>query len=446
MAVRYDEAMTAQSLSRPIPTKPAPADGGQGRRGSDELAALGVPAWQWGIALIAMIAVGDPWVTINRVWGGIDPAPWIRWLWVAFYALFLPLLLVNLSTLGRMALRTPVLTALSLLALTSALWSILPDVSGRRAVGVIYWMAVAYVVAARFSWRLVIKMIALAYLVLALGSYVMALLFPEYGVMQSEHVGAWNGLWTHKNQTGGHMAMAILASLGAAWLYPQNRRLFLIAAALAFGLVLMSRSATALVSSLLVVGFFGFVALVRSGAVIAIVTAAAASVVALTLSGVLLLAPEMVFGAIGRDMTFTGRTDIWRFIIEAIEQSPWLGYGYGAFWEDDTGPAWWVRAGVGWKTPNAHNGWLELALGLGLVGVAAFALVFSLAILRSVLAFAHPEAGLFAPAFLTLFAIQSFGEGAVLEDNNMMWTIFMIVAAKLALDRAPLPTRTGDGR
>jgi O-antigen ligase len=405
----------------------------------------GVPAWQWGIALVGLFAVGDPWVSINKTWGGDDPAPWIRTLWIVFYALFLPLLLANLANIGRVALRTPILTLLAIAALASTLWSILPEVSFRRAIGVLYWLAFAYVIAARFSWRLLIKLIALAYLGMAVCSYVMIVGFPDIGIHSLDHPGAWRGVWTHKNQTGGHMAIAFLASLGAAWLYPKQRRLFVFAALLALSLIVMSRSATALVSSLLVLGFFGFIALIRTGAVIAIVTMAAAAVVALVIGGVLLLAPDMLFSAIGRDMTFTGRTDIWRFVVTSIEQSLWLGYGYGAFWEDPTGPVWWVRAGVGWLAPNAHNGWLELTLGLGLIGLFAFALVFGLACGRGILAFTHKEAGLFAPGFLLLFAIQSFGEGSVVEDNNLIWTLFTIVAAKLALDRSQPQYAEGHG-
>lgn len=408
------------------------------------LAAEDVPGWQWTVALLGLITLGDPWININKTFGGDDPAPWIRWLWVTFYALFLPLLVANLGVIARAAMRTPLLSILAVAALASALWSILPDVSFRRAIGVMYWLAFAYVIASRFSWGQIIKMIALAYLALSIGSYVFGVVWPQHGIMDTEHVGAWSGVWTHKNQTGGHMTVAFLASLSAAWLFPAQRRLFLFAAVLALGLVILSRSATALVSSTMVLGVFGFILLVRSGVVIAVLAAGAALIVVLGIGGILLLAPEILFGAIGRDMTFTGRTDIWHYLITAIQQEPWLGYGYGAFWEDPTGPAWWVRAGVGWKAPSSHNGWMELTLGLGLLGAGVFATVFLIAVWRGLVSITHPQAGVFVPAFLCIFAIQTFGEGSVLEDNNLIWSIFTIVAAKLALDVAQRHTISGE--
>ncbi len=57
-----------------------------------------------------------------------------------------------------------------------------------------------------------------------------------------------------------------------------------------------------------------------------------------------------------------------------VEAQPWLGYGYYAFWLPENGPAYWVREAVDWQVASAHSGWLELALGMGRIGVVLFAL------------------------------------------------------------------------
>ena len=32
------------------------------------------------------------------------------------------------------------------------------------------------------------------------------------------------------------------------------------------------------------------------------------------------------------DTSFTGRTDIWTFAVQALQLRPWTGYGFAAFW------------------------------------------------------------------------------------------------------------------
>ena len=45
-----------------------------------------------------------------------------------------------------------------------------------------------------------------------------------------------------------------------------------------------------------------------------------------------------------------------------------LGYGYLAFWGLDSEPRYWLQKAVDWNAPSGHNGWLDLAISLGLVG------------------------------------------------------------------------------
>jgi O-antigen ligase len=68
------------------------------------------------------------------------------------------------------------------------------------------------------------------------------------------------------------------------------------------------------------------------------------------------------------DPTFTGRTDIWRFVIAHIAERPFTGYGFSTFWltEDVV----YGFKDVGWvsSVSTAHNGYLDLALQLGIPG------------------------------------------------------------------------------
>lgn len=72
-------------------------------------------------------------------------------------------------------------------------------------------------------------------------------------------------------------------------------------------------------------------------------------------------------GAIGKDPTLTDRTKIWAFLLE-MHTNPIIGTGYESFWLGPRLEWFWLRSGLG-HINEAHNGYLEVYLNLGIVGV-----------------------------------------------------------------------------
>lgn len=79
---------------------------------------------------------------------------------------------------------------------------------------------------------------------------------------------------------------------------------------------------------------------------------------------------EMMVGMLGEDMTFTGRTDLWRDLLgQSI--NPLMGTGYQSFWLGERAEVMWEKY---YFHPNqAHNGYIETYLNGGFLGVAALA-------------------------------------------------------------------------
>jgi Lipid A core - O-antigen ligase and related enzymes len=73
---------------------------------------------------------------------------------------------------------------------------------------------------------------------------------------------------------------------------------------------------------------------------------------------------ERVVTNLGRDMTFTGRTDVWRELLN-LHTDPLLGVGFMSFW-DDKGLQSQLPE---WIAHSAHNGYLEEYLAGGWVGI-----------------------------------------------------------------------------
>src|SRR5439155_1472984 len=74
--------------------------------------------------------------------------------------------------------------------------------------------------------------------------------------------------------------------------------------------------------------------------------------------------------SVGRDPTLTGRTEIWRLVL-SMTTRPLLGTGFESFWLGSRLEKIWS---IYWFHPNeAHNGYLEVFLNLGWVGVSLLA-------------------------------------------------------------------------
>jgi len=75
---------------------------------------------------------------------------------------------------------------------------------------------------------------------------------------------------------------------------------------------------------------------------------------------------EMLIG----DPTLTGRDQIWRYAINKFDGSPVLGVGYGAIWQVGLLIQLALREmGLFFVFNEAHNGYLEIAAQLGIVGI-----------------------------------------------------------------------------
>jgi exopolysaccharide production protein ExoQ len=71
-------------------------------------------------------------------------------------------------------------------------------------------------------------------------------------------------------------------------------------------------------------------------------------------------------GAVGRNPTLTDRTLIWSSVL-SLQTNPVFGIGYGSFWLGSRlASVWGVIGGIN----EAHNGYLEVYLDLGLIGLA----------------------------------------------------------------------------
>jgi O-antigen ligase len=128
--------------------------------------------------------------------------------------------------------------------------------------------------------------------------------------------------------------------------------------------------------------------------------------------------------AVGRDSTLTGRTDIWKDVLP-LTVNPLFGAGYESFWLGPRLEKIWSNS---WsERPNqAHNGYLEVYLDLGWVGLALLGLVMTwgywniLRTLRSYSAIGRLKLAFFVVA--TIYNLTEHG----FRELHLVWIIFLL--------------------
>jgi len=143
-------------------------------------------------------------------------------------------------------------------------------------------------------------------------------------------------------------------------------------------------------------------------------------------------------GTVGRESTLTGRTDIWRLVL-GMTGNPLVGTGFESFWLGIRLQKMWS---IYWWHPNeAHNGYLEVYLTLGWIGIALFA-VFLLAGYRNIIAGFRrdPDIARLKLAFFVIVLIYNFTESAI-RETNPIWIMLLlaIVAVPEVLAPAEVP-------
>jgi len=276
----------------------------------------------------------------------------------------------------------PYLKAALGLAAASILWSVAPAFTVVRVIR-FATIVMAGMCLALFGWtpgrfaglmRSVLTFVCGA-------SVLMVWLDPLNAIHQSDHFelkDAWQGITLSKNVLGSLAGSAIVLwlhgiltkesrlisgigglSLGITCLIGSRSSTSIMAATFAvlFMLLLMKPPGTLKRSMPYLVGTFATVFLLYALAVLHLVPGL----------GTLLLPIE---GLTGKDLSFSGRVNIWAVLEDQIRQHPLFGVGFGAYW---TGPvpsslSYEMFRRVFFYPTEGHNGYLEVINELGATG------------------------------------------------------------------------------
>ena len=327
------------------------------------------------------------------------------------------------------------------LIVVSTVWSIEPLLSLKRSVLTVGVCGFDLYIATAIGLDRLLKMLSLSIFVSALASVAAAIAVPTIGREITEGlIGDWRGVFPQKNALGHVMSVGVFIEMA---LMVRARRLLVggwIRSALYLFLVAMAHSASSLLSVALAFILSVFYVTFRRG------LASATLCVALTL-GVLALVVgvvgddlSIVFTALDRDPSLTGRTELWDYVLDLIREKPFLGWGYMALWTPDNPNVTYIVNQIGWSAPNSHNGYLELALSLGLAGLAGLAVTGVWTFRRVIVSILQRnDLGALLLIITVQMLVANLTESFILNASVFGWNIFSIIVLKtgIALRQRP---------
>ena len=222
-----------------------------------------------------------------------------------------------------------------------------------------------------------------------LASLIYGVLQPELAIHQElepELFHSWKGLTPQKNVFGALAATGSILWIHALLTRSESFMASLLGLVISVAALLLSRSTTSLAAVLLCTALMFIIVKapnsaqrsVRGLVVFVTILLFAFGLAMLNLVPGLDLLLKPIPYLTGKNLTFSGRSEIWDAVLNHIQLRPYLGSGYGAYWTtfiDPNSESFVVSLiFTGFYPGSAHSGLLDVANDLGMVGLAILAL------------------------------------------------------------------------
>jgi O-antigen ligase len=160
-----------------------------------------------------------------------------------------------------------------------------------------------------------------------------------------------------------------------------------------------------------------------------------------TFSVLILKVGTSLLESMGRDPTLTGRENIWNEVIE-LAKNPVVGTGFESFWLGSRLESMWSR--YWWRPNEAHNGYIEVYLNLGWIGLI-FLTAVAVNAYRNAVGMLRwdQELARLRLAYVLIGLVYSFTE-AGFRFMSPVWIFFLLGAFVLPTAQVRKPSPTPD--
>lgn len=342
------------------------------------------------------------------------------------------------------------MTLVFAISLASLFWSQYPDLTIRRAVLLLCISAAAIGVAVGVDDLRAFHTKFFAFLTAVIvANLLMVVLWPAQAISD---IGV-QGIYVTKNVAGIVAMISVIVAVtwtsGCTSWGGQFAGIFSVLASFFFLLLTDSKTSTGILLFGLALGAV-FYAAQKLGPRFALLAFAGLAALVTAIGAILIFFDfefYKILVAFVSDPTFTGRDELWAFAYRSAMKHEWLGYGYGAFWDvgvandplKKLGPGTWLGDSPVGLINQAHNGYLELWLHIGLfatlIAIWSVFVAIGRATRRGIETRGVPGARpVFAMIALTLFLylLHNFTEATLYMRNNPytnLVTLFIALAS-----------------
>jgi O-antigen ligase len=137
---------------------------------------------------------------------------------------------------------------------------------------------------------------------------------------------------------------------------------------------------------------------------------------------------------IGKDPTMSGRTAIWNAVIGAAMKRPILGCGYMSFFHGAQGENANLVISGSWNVSASHNGFLDMLVTLGAIGLALLLYSLFRAFKNGLLCLGGGATPYLSWCFcmIFLFVVVNMDEKAMMLPDDLIWVLYVIACVGLA--------------
>jgi|GEM_PF-158660 len=373
--------------------------------------------------------------TNNMVLNPLRGDIFMQSVWLGIYVITFLLLLKRSPQVLSMVFSEKLLWLLVGLAIVSVVWSVTPIITMRRSLALLGTTLLGIYLAARYTRRELLRILAWMLGLIAVLSAGFALLLPSYGI-HFKNYNSFRGIFENKNTLACYMAFAALIWLLHSFSCRRERILGFVFCAISITLLFLAKSVTGLTVFfvcliMLLICLVAQWSSLRTKLPLYILLVSVAILMFWSANHF-----DLVLTVLGRDATLTGRTVLWQWVWYMIQQHPWLGYGYNAFWLGLQGPSSIIWQHFSWKPANAHNGYLDLWLELGLVGMVFFALSLFANLYKAIwLIWKRNGPDKMMPLLFFFFLmVYNIPESSILDRNSIFWILYVAFSLQLRVD------------
>lgn len=373
-----------------------------------------------------------------------EGSPLDRVVIIALAGLAIIVIGLNLKNFAAIVSRSSGIWVVVAISLISVTWSQYPGLTLRRS---ILFFCITLICAGIAAGARDLRSFYAAFCYM-LSTIVLLNVFVVIGIpsVGLEDLGA-KGIYTQKNVAGMVAMTAVLSS--AIWTMDRSgsARDLLIGVGMTFLamiFLILTRSKTSLGLTVLVLGSLGLFAVMSKGGpgIVLATVLFALSLALVSIVGLAIIDFDIhaVVASLTGDATFTGRDTLWAFAYRSAMEYPLLGHGYGAFWDVGPGgdpllridPGEWLGDIDPGIINQAHNGYLELWIQLGLPTMLLAVATVIMAIAKGVLsALVTPTANgeksalVFMTTMLVVYLLHNLTEASLFIRGIILCNVTM---------------------